>query len=61
MKIMILQKSEALIDLNSLKMTPFADFRFKNQTPICHTSISLAIWKFPLTRPKNYQNVAPIK
>ena len=25
-KIMILQKFEALIDLDSLKMTPFADF-----------------------------------
>ena len=41
-KIMILQKFEALIDLDSLKMTPFADFRVENQTLICHTSISLA-------------------
>ena len=48
---MILQKFDALIDLDSLKMTPFADFsgkktpfadfRVKNQTLICHTSVSL--------------------
>ena len=29
------------------KKTPFADFRVKNQTLICRTSISLAIWKCP--------------
>ena len=30
-----------------VKRTPFADFRAKHRNLICHTSISLAIWKCP--------------
>ena len=33
-----------IADLEAKKI-PFADFRTKNRTLTCHTSISLAIWK----------------
>ena len=50
---MILQKFETLDSLKMTppwqildsKKTPFADFWVKNQTLICPTYISLAIWK----------------